>query len=270
MRLRATVLGVAGILAVLLCLWGVVPLAGRAAQGSSGAAVAEAVFSFVLYGSILLATLGLGAVARVPWTFPDMVALGRFGRGGAIGVAALLLAIGYCALAGTVTSGQGTSGQGGRGGAALPLGLLVVACQVLAEEAMFRGYVQPLLVRGLGPVAGVAVTAISFAMLHAVAGEVDALSVGNMLLGGIWFGLLALRGGGIAAAFGAHLAWNATEQLGLGLDPNPGVGAFGSIVDLDLSGAAAWGGSPAGLNGSVAMAIALAATIAFLGRGKPA
>ncbi len=118
---------------------------------------------------------------------------------------------------------------------------------------------------GIGTRAAVPVTAVSFAALHGVAGGIGTMALVNMLLGGLLFGLLAVRGGGIASAFGAHLTWNGVEQLGVGLDPNPGTGAFGALLDLDLSGAAAWGGSAAGLNASRAMAFALAAAVTFVG-----
>lgn len=255
---------------MLACLLGVAPLAGWAVQGA-GPAVAEAGFSLLLYGAILLAALGLGVVARR--VEPGSPGLGRIvpvdrrsrppgqGRSGrnvgyglTTGFAAFALAIGYCALAGTLGRGAGA------GRSALSLGLLTVTWQVWAEEVMFRGYVQPLLVRGVGPVGAVALTALSFAALHSVFGGVAPTMLANMLLGGVLFGLLALDGG-VAAAFGAHFAWNAVEQIGVGLDPNPGAGAFGALIDLDLSGAAAWGGSATGLNGSIAMAIALLATI---------
>ena len=53
-------------------------------------------------------------------------------------------------------------------------------------------------------------------------------------------------------------AWNGTEQLMLGLDPNPGVGSFGTLLDFDLTGPSIWGGSEEGLNASLAMSVALA------------
>ena len=75
------------------------------------------------------------------------------------------------------------------------------------------------------------------------------------------FGLLALRTGGIAAATGTHVAWNALEQLLYGLDPNPGIGSFGSVIDKDLIGPALLGGSEDGLNGSLGMTAALMAIV---------
>ena len=73
--------------------------------------------------------------------------------------------------------------------------------------------------------------------------------------------MLAARAGGVAGAGGAHWAWNAAEQLLFGLDPNPGVGGFGALLDLDLVGAARWGGSAEGLNARWAMTVALLALL---------
>lgn len=259
MRGRPIALAGAGVLATLACLWGVAPLADRMVRGLSPA-VAEAGFGVVVFGTILSLALGLRKVAGWSWRWPDGMAVAGFGRGGAIGLGALLLAIGYCALAGTL-------GRGGEpvGGSALLLGLLTILLQVTAEETMFRGYVQPLLVRGVGAGVAVPLTAVSFAALHAVLGGAEPVMLVNMLLGGTLFGLLALRGG-LCPAIGAHFAWNGVEQLGVGLDPNPGTGAFGSLIDLDLTGAPLWGGSAAGLNASIAMSIALLAAILLIFR----
>jgi uncharacterized protein len=76
--------------------------------------------------------------------------------------------------------------------------------------------------------------------------------------------LLAARSGGLSGAIGAHFAWNWTEQILLGIDPNPGLGSFGAIANFELTGPAVWGGSDEGLNASIAMTIALLALLAPL------
>ena len=83
----------------------------------------------------------------------------------------------------------------------------------------------------------------------------------NLTLGGVLFGLLAWRSGGLGASIAAHAGWNWAETILFGLDPNPGTGGFGAIHDLDLVGAMRWGGSTEGLNASLAMTIVLAALI---------
>ncbi|WP_294321321.1 CPBP family glutamic-type intramembrane protease [uncultured Sphingomonas sp.] len=257
MRARAIALAGAGVLATWACLWGVAPFADHLVRGASPI-VAEAGFGAIVFGTILVLAWGLGRVAGVSWRWAG------FSRGAAIGLGALLLAIGYCALAGTLTTGAGSTVS-----LALPLGALVILLQVVAEEAMFRGVVQPLLVRGVGAGAAVPLTAASFAALHGVLGGLEPVMLANMLLGGVLFGLLALTRG-VGAAIGAHFAWNAFEQLGVGLDPNPGHGAFGAMIDLDLRGAPLWGGSVAGLNGSIAMGIAVVVAILFVLWRRPA
>jgi uncharacterized protein len=142
-------------------------------------------------------------------------------------------------------------------------GTAVIALQATSEEVFFRGWLQPVLTRAWGFL-GILVTAAAFAALHLIAAAGAAVSVLNLFLGGLLFGLLADRYGGIASAIGAHFTWNWAEQLLLGLDPNPGLGSFGAVANLDLVGSRWWGGSAEGLNASVAMTFALAILLAPL------
>lgn len=232
--------------------WGP-PLAASLAGEGAGAGV-EAVFTLALFGPLLALALAGGAATGVPaWRSGERPSRAA-ARGGALGAAGLLLAVAYTALAGTLLRETGATVS-----AALLLGLLTVALQVAAEELLFRGWLQPLLARALGLSAAVVATALAFAALHLLGGAAGALPLANLALGGLLFGLIAARDGGVAGAVAAHGAWNAGEQLLLGLDPNPGVGAFGALLDLDLAGAAGWGGSDSGLNGSWAMLFALVA-----------
>jgi membrane protease YdiL (CAAX protease family) len=105
------------------------------------------------------------------------------------------------------------------------------------------------------------VTAFGFALLHFLGGARDPLSLANLFLGGLLFGVLAWAGASIWPAMAAHFMWNAIEQLVFGLDPNPGLGGFGALANLDLVGASAWGGSGEGLNASIGMAFALLAIL---------
>jgi membrane protease YdiL (CAAX protease family) len=137
----------------------------------------------------------------------------------------------------------------------------VVIGQSASEELLFRGWVQPVLVRGWGPAAAILITALAFAALHVAGGARTPLTLVNLMLGGILFGLLAWRSGGLAAPIAAHAGWNWAEAILFGLDPNPGAGGFGAIHDLDLLGTAWWGGSAEGLNASLAMTLTLVALI---------
>lgn len=221
--------------------------------------VVELVYYVVIFGSMLVLAVAGGALTGV-----RALALGR-GRaraivtGLALGSGGLLATLAYAALAGTVSRGEA-----GGISSMLLIGVPVVALQVLAEEAYFRGWLQPLLARGIGTPAAVVTVALAFAALHLIGGANGPSTLVNLGAGGLMFGLLAARGGGIAGSTAAHFAWNVAEQLVFGLDPNPGAGTFGSLFDFDLAGPALWGGSEQGLNASLGMTFALAAILALL------
>jgi membrane protease YdiL (CAAX protease family) len=184
------------------------------------------------------------------------------GLGAALGAGGLLSAFAYAWLGGAVVPGAGAAVRPGL----LLVGLSATVVQAGGEELFFRGWVQRRLAADWSPVAGLLVTAIVFAALHLLGGARASWSLANLLLGGVWFGLLAQRTGGVMAPAAAHILWNASEQLLLGLDPNPGVGSYGALFDRDLAGRAILGGSDEGLNASVAVTLVLIALILPLAR----
>ncbi|HEX8223832.1 MAG TPA: CPBP family intramembrane glutamic endopeptidase [Allosphingosinicella sp.] len=217
----------------------------------------ETVGTLVLFGSLLLCALAGAAVSKV-----NPLELGRnFVRIGWIGAIAglggLSAAAAYAWLGGALEPGTGPP----VGAGLLIWGTLLILFATTAEEIYFRGWVQPVLARSFGAAAGVLLSALAFAALHLIGGARSPVSLANLFLGGLLFGLLAARGGGIAGAAAAHFSWNWGERILLGVDPNPGVGSFGAIFDYDLVGPALWGGSDEGLNASVTMTMALAALV---------
>jgi len=222
----------------------------------TSAIAATAVFFVIIFLPMALAAIGLGFTTgvrvlsrgnRVAFWAPVALVSGA----GGLVVAAL-----YARLAGSAV--DGTAGSVGIG---LVAGLALIAFQVGCEELFFRGWVQPLLARRLGAPAAIGLAALLFAGFHILGGARSPLTLLNLMLGGLWFGLLAWRSGGVLAPLAAHIGWNATEQLVLGLDPNPGIGNYGTLVDWDLTGAPLWGGTEEGLNASIAMTIVLIALI---------
>lgn len=224
-------------------------LAGPIEALGLGEAGVEAVFTIAVFGAMLALAVVAGRLSGASALKPGGGAL----LGAVLGFAGLGAAIGFAALAGTLVPGASVT--------LAFVGVAAVAVQVLGEEAFFRGWLQSVLAKGWGAAAAVSIGALAFAGLHLLGGARTPLTLVNLALGGLWFGLLALRGGGIAASAAAHFVWNAGEQLGLGLDPNPGVGGFGALVDLDLMGSPLWGGSEEGLNASLAMTFALLALV---------
>ena len=171
--------------------------------------------------------------------------------------------VGVCAsLALAWAAGVAVIGaRGGTLGSLLLVGTLLIAFAAVAEEVLLRGFLQPLLVRAWGPVAGIAFASATFAMIHVIGGWREPVSLFNIFVGGLWFGLLAWRTGGILAPSLAHVAWNWTEEILFGATPNTGVGAYGALIDVDLVGSPLWGGSPDGLNGSLILTVVLALLI---------
>jgi membrane protease YdiL (CAAX protease family) len=230
----------------------VAPLAPTLLGPSASDAAQEALLVLVLFGAMIAVALIGGILLQC-----RIAALGAYPMraatiGGAVGLLGIAIATGYAGIAGTLRGGGGTGGM-----VSLLLGAALVLFQAGAEELYFRGWIQPALARAWGVVPAILVTATVFAGLHFLGAGANApLAFVNFLLGGTLFGVLAERGG-LAGAIAAHFAWNGTEQLVLGLDPNPGLGSFGSLLDLELAGPAGWGGSAEGLNASLAMAMAL-------------
>ncbi len=221
------------------------------------------IVTIVLFGALIAAAMLWGVLSRHVVLAPGRSPLASGGMGAAMGIAGVLVATGYVALAGslhwTITYAR-------------PHILLLIAgtCltlfQCAGEEIYFRGWVQPMLARGWGVWPGLVVTSLLFAALHVFAGVRAPLSLLNVCLAGLLFGLLAVRTGGLAAPIMAHFAWDWMESIGLGLYPNPGVDVWTSLWNLDMAGSPLWGGSAEGLNGSLAetfVLIALAVPFAW-------
>lgn len=220
-------------------------------------AMLDSLFSILIFGGMLAAGIAGGLLFGVNPLSPGrrvfvMLSLGLF-----VGIFGVAFAASYAGLADALKpNGPGQ---------AVPLMLLwgcgIVLLQAGAEEVLFRGWLQPVLARAWGIAPAVVLSALMFAALHVMGGALAPVTLINLYLGGLLFGLLAAYGQGIAGAVAAHFSWNATEQLFLGLDPNPGIGSFGALLDFELVGAAHWGGSEEGLNASFAMSVALAALL---------
>lgn len=260
-----TTAGAALAIALLLCAGFVffgpavagllVPLLGAGQQENYP--LIETLFVIVIFGSMIVTALIGGRLMGVNPLRMGLRPGFALPIGLGIGCAGVLAAAGYAQLSGTMVAAP----DGGAAAAIIAWGAAVVLVQAGAEEIYFRGWLQPVLQRAWGPAVAVLLTSVAFAGLHIMGGARSPLTLLNLFLGGVMFGLLALRGQGIAAALGAHVAWNATEQLVMGLDPNPGTGSFGALFDYELVGRAMWGGSEEGLNASIAMTFALIAIV---------
>lgn len=94
------------------------------------------------------------------------------------------------------------------GGVVTTAGLLAPAA--LAEEIMFRGVPLVALARLIGRPAALILLSVLFALAHFDNPDVTVRAIGNIALAGILLSLAFFSPGGMWAAFGAHLGWNAT------------------------------------------------------------
>ena len=95
----------------------------------------------------------------------------------------------------------------------IALGLLALTAVVLAplfEETIFRGALLPVLAAKLGPLVGVLVSGLLFAMAHISVGELAPLTVL-----GVGLGLVRLRSGRLWPSVLMHGLWNAVTFLNL-------------------------------------------------------
>lgn len=218
---------------------------------------AVATFYLLLFGPLLVVAGVLGLICRTrPFRIGEApakwLAIGLLAGGGG-----LAIAVGYAWLNGGVQPGMGPT----MSMQMLALGIVLTLVQTSAEEFLVRGWLQPVVIGLTGPVAGILLSSLMFAGLHLASGPVAWHSLANMVLAGALFGVLAWRSGGLVAPCAAHFAWNAFEDLGFGLVPNPGVGPFGALSDIEIVGPALWGGGGEGLNQSIGTTIVLVALI---------
>lgn len=230
-------------------------LGGKITIASAGPALT--VYYALLFLPLIALALGLGMAGRLRVVRAGTSPLRWAAIGGLLGLGGLATTLAYAWLNGGVLKGPAA----GTGTALLLLGLGLTLVQVFAEEVLFRGWLQPALIVRTGAMPGVLLGALLFGAFHLTAGVREPLSLLNLGLGGVWFGLLALRSGGIVASLAAHFCWNALEDLGFGLVPNPGTGELGAVANLDLTGAPLWGATAEGLNASIGTTVVLVALI---------
>jgi membrane protease YdiL (CAAX protease family) len=219
--------------------------------------VAMTLYYTLLFVPLLLLAVLLGRLGHRPVFRKGQDPVRWAAIGAALGATGFLVTLAYSWLNGGIARATESGGVSGL----VLLGIVLTFGQVLTEEVLFRGWLQPALSDRTGPLIAVMLGAAIFAVFHIPAGALSALSLVSLVLGGIWFGLLALRSGGILAPLAAHFAWNVIEDSGFGLVPNPGTGPLGALTDHDLLGAALWGATAEGLNASIGTSLVLLALI---------
>ena len=141
---------------------------------------------------------------------------------------------------------------------------MVLAVAALAEELLFRGFPLERLARPMGRVGASVALAVVFAAAHY--GNPDATPLGfvNIGLASLVLSAAFFTPGGLPAAWGVHLGWNA----GLGLADAPVSGIALGLPALEFRpGGPEWlTGGAFGPEGGLAATIAMGLALIWLGR----
>ena len=169
----------------------------------------------------------------------------------------LLVLMAY--LAGNITIGY----RGMRAGMIL-LALLAVFYQSVGEEVHDRIFIHGRISERYPLAVAVLCSAVIFSLMHVFNTGVTALSLFNILLGGIFYALSLHYFENIWFAFMHHLAWNFTQQFLFGL-PNSGIGTKWSIcMPLETATSGFFYNAVFGVEGCFACTILLLITILAL------
>ena len=115
----------------------------------------------------------------------------------------------------------------------LVLIFITVLIQSSAEEIICRGFLYYRLQRRYNkPVVSIVLSSVLFGVLHLLNPGVTVLSVCNLILFGIFFGMLVYYLDSMWCAFAVHASWNFTQNIIFGL-PNSGIPAVYSVFKLN-------------------------------------
>lgn len=177
------------------------------------------------------------------------LATARWARDGALG---LLFGAGTMFTVGALVwalSSYAALRPGGATVLSFAVDMVAFLTAAAAEEVVFRGYLQRLFAAWKGPVVGIAVPSVLFALFHRLNPHVTLLALVNIALAGAVFALAVERTGTLWLAVGYHFAWNLIQGSVLGL-PVSGM-TWRGIVALPTDGPALLTGGPFGPEGGL-------------------
>jgi len=139
--------------------------------------------------------------------------------------------------------------------------------QSFAEEVVFRSFLIPMIRQHLGTLSALIISSLLFAFVHLMNPNVSWPGVVNLILGGLFMGLLFLKYKNVWAPTGFHASWNFVQSAFLGF-PVSGHETY-SLVDLQETGNDYITGGAFGYEGSlVSIAIIIIATVYILKTDK--
>jgi len=143
-------------------------------------------------------------------------------------------------------------------GKSLAIALVVFAAGAAWEEALFRGYLLQTFTRSGLAWFGIALTSLTFGMIHLQNPNADVISTINTILAGVWFGIAYLKTRDLWFVWGLHLMWNWMQGAFFGIE----VSGITDLVSVPLlkeidSGPTWLTGSTYGVEGGIVTTIAI-------------
>ena len=193
-----------------------------------------------------------------PWFKPYLrgllVGLAMFGT-----AVALLAALGHLALERPL---GGLSSLPVAAALFIFLGWMV---QGAAEELLTRGFLLPILGIRWGTVAGVLVSSLLFSLLHLANPNINAISILNLALFGLFAALYALYEGGLWGVFALHAIWNWAQGNLFGFAVSGMEIKSGTLLDLMEAGPDQMTGGLFGPEGGLVVTLVLGLSILLVG-----
>jgi len=189
--------------------------------------------------------------------------LSKYVRGAILGIVMIAAAVGLSMAFGFVAlEGSGIAIEVALGGSMLLLVGWVV--QGAAEEALFRGFLLPILGTRYGLVTGVLTSSALFALLHLFNANLSLLAVLNLMLFGMFAAFYALTEEGLWGVFAVHSLWNWAQGNLFGMEVSGLPVQLEAIFKLKETGPDWFTGGAFGPEGGIAVTLVLLAGIIVL------
>lgn len=143
--------------------------------------------------------------------------------------------------------------------------VVLLAVPALGEELVFRGYPLARLARATGKVAASLALATVFALAHLVNPEVSAFGIVNIGLAGLVMSAAFFTPGGLPAAWGVHLGWNA-GLIVVADAPVSGIGFDVPLLEFAPGGPNWITGGAFGPEGGLSATVVMVAALVWLAR----
>lgn len=130
----------------------------------------------------------------------------------------------------------------------------------LAEEMLFRGYLQTTLARLIGFWPAAAILSAIFGIVHLRNSNEMAFGIAVVVLGGAFFSLALWRTGSLWWGIGFHTAWDWSQSFLFGT-PDSGILVADRLMETHPMGAVTWSGGDTGPEGSFLVLPVMAAAV---------